>query len=77
MPTPAVFFRVPFQPSRDRLHYLSVEEIFKRYAGLAGVPLKYGLFQVLLPTVAQHLANLGVPLRDIRVRSATRTHRRR
>jgi len=42
MPTPAVFFRVPFQPSRDRLHYLSVEKIFKRYAGLAGVPLKYG-----------------------------------
>ena len=78
MPTPAVFFRVPFQPFPDRLDYVSVEKILKRYAGLAGVPLKYGqLFQVLLPTVAQHLANLGVPLRNIRVRSATRTHRRR
>ncbi len=37
-PTTALFFRIPFQPRRARLHYASVEKIFKRYAARARVP---------------------------------------
>ena len=67
MPTPAVFFRIPFQPSRsERLNYQSAEKLFKHYANLAGLPLKYGQsFHLLRHTAAQRLANLGVPLQDI------------
>ena len=44
-PTTALFFRLPYQPRRERvrLHYASVEKIFKRYAAAAGVPIPEGI----------------------------------
>jgi integrase/recombinase XerD len=68
MPTPAIFFRVPFQPSRnsDHLTYQSAEKIFKHYAMMAGIPIPFGIAcHLLRHTAAQRLANLEVPAQNI------------
>src|SRR5579859_6569790 len=65
--TDALFFRMPFQPSRrDRLHYASVEKIFRQYAACAGLPLRArSNFHLLRHSTAQRLADLGTNMQDI------------
>lgn len=67
-PTTAVFFRLPFQPGRirDRLHYVAVEKLFRRYADEAGLPLAKGQsIHLLRHSTAQRLADMGTPVQDI------------
>ena len=67
-PTPAVFFRLPYQPGRrtDRLVYVSVEKLFRQYADEAGLPLRKGQsIHLLRHSTAQRLADLGAPVQDI------------
>lgn len=65
VPTTALFFRLPFQPRRPRLHYASVEKIFKRYAARAGVPVPAGIaFHHLRHTAGQQMANVGLGIEE-------------
>ena len=64
-PTTALFFRIPFQPRRARLHYASVEKIFKRYAARARVPIPDGIaFHHLRHTAGQQMANIGLGIEE-------------
>ena len=64
-PTTALFFRIPFQPRRARLHYASVEKIFKRYAQRARVPIPAGIaFHHLRHTAGQQMANVGLGIEE-------------
>ena len=64
-PTTALFFRLPFQPRRARLHYASVEKIFKRYAARARVPIPDGIaFHHLRHTAGQQMANVGLGIEE-------------
>jgi integrase/recombinase XerD len=63
--TTALFFRLPFQPRRPRLHYASVEKIFKRYATRARVPVPAGIaFHHLRHTAGQQMANVGLGIEE-------------
>jgi integrase/recombinase XerD len=63
--TTALFFRLPFQPRRPRLHYASVEKIFKRYAARARVPVPAGIaFHHLRHTAGQQMANVGLGIEE-------------
>jgi integrase/recombinase XerD len=63
--TTALFFRLPFQPRRPRLHYASVERIFKRYAARAGVPVPAGIaFHHLRHTAGQQMAHVGLGIEE-------------
>jgi site-specific recombinase XerD len=63
--TPALFFRLPYQRRRARLHYASVEKIFKRYAGSAGVPIPEGIaFHHLRHTAGQQMATVGLGIEE-------------
>ncbi len=65
VPTTALFFRLPFQRRRARLHYASVERIFKRYAARAAVPIPEGIaFHHLRHTAGQQMATLGVGIEE-------------
>ncbi len=64
-PTPALFFRLPHQRRRARLHYASVEKIFKRYAAAAGVPIPEGIaFHHLRHTAGQQMATVGLGIEE-------------
>ena len=64
-PTTALFFRLPFQPRRARLHYASVEKIFKHYAKTAGVPIPDGIaFHHLRHTAGQQMATVGLGIEE-------------
>jgi integrase/recombinase XerD len=64
-PTTALFFRIPFQQRRARLHYASVEKIFKRYAAHAGVPIPQGIaFHHLRHTAGQQMATVGLGIEE-------------
>jgi integrase/recombinase XerD len=64
-PTIALFFRLPYQPRRARLHYASVEKIFKRYAAAAGVPIPEGIaFHHLRHTAGQQMATVGLGIEE-------------
>ncbi len=65
--TPALFFRLPYQHrrARPRLHYASVEKIFKRYAAAAGVPIPKGIaFHHLRHTAGQQMATVGLGIEE-------------
>jgi integrase/recombinase XerD len=63
--TTAVFFRLPFQRRRPRLHYASVEKIFKQYAARARVPVPDGIaFHHLRHTAGQQMANIGLGIEE-------------
>ncbi len=65
VPTTALFFRLPFQRRRARLHYASVEKIFKQYAARAGVPIPEGIaFHHLRHTAGQQMANIGLGIEE-------------
>jgi len=65
VPTTALFFRMPFQRRRARLHYASVEKIFKQYAARAGVPIPEGIaFHHLRHTAGQQMANVGLGIEE-------------
>ncbi len=65
VPTTALFFRLPFQRRRARLHYASVEKIFKRYAARAAVPIPEGIaFHHLRHTAGQQMANIGLGIEE-------------
>ncbi len=65
VPTTALFFRIPFQERRKRLHYASVEKIFKQYAARAGVPIPEGIaFHHLRHTAGQQMANIGLGIEE-------------
>lgn len=65
VPTTALFFRLPFQRRRARLHYASVERIFKRYAARARVPIPEGIaFHHLRHTAGQQMANVGLGIEE-------------
>jgi integrase/recombinase XerD len=65
VPTTALFFRLPFQRRRARLHYASVEKIFKEYAARAGVPIPEGIaFHHLRHTAGQQMANVGLGIEE-------------
>ena len=64
-PTTALFFRLPYQPRRTRLHYASVEKIFKRYAAAADVPIPEGIaFHHLRHTAGQQMATVGLGIEE-------------
>lgn len=64
-PTTALFFRLPYQPRRKRLHYASVEKIFKRYAQAAGVPIPERIaFHHLRHTAGQQMATVGLGIEE-------------
>ena len=64
-PTTALFFRLPYQTRRARLHYASVEKIFKRYAAAAGVPIPEGIaFHHLRHTAGQQMATVGLGIEE-------------
>ncbi len=63
--TPALFFRLPYQHRRARLHYASVEKIFKRYAEAAAVPIPEGIaFHHLRHTAGQQMATVGLGIEE-------------
>ncbi|HEX4836488.1 MAG TPA: tyrosine-type recombinase/integrase [bacterium] len=63
--TTALFFRLPFQRRRARLHYASLEKIFKQYAERAGVPIPEGVaFHHLRHTAGQQMANVGLGIEE-------------
>jgi site-specific recombinase XerD len=63
--TTALFFRIPFQGRRPRLHYASVEKIFKQYAARARVPVPDGIaFHHLRHTAGQQMANVGLGIEE-------------
>jgi site-specific recombinase XerD len=63
--TTALFFRLPFQRRRPRLHYASVEKIFKQYAARAHVPVPEGIaFHHLRHTAGQQMANVGLGIEE-------------
>lgn len=63
--TTALFFRMPFQRRRARLHYASVEKIFKQYAARARVPIPDGIaFHHLRHTAGQQMANIGLGIEE-------------
>jgi len=63
--TTALFFRMPFQRRRARLHYASVEKIFKQCAARAGVPIPEGIaFHHLRHTAGQQMANIGLGIEE-------------
>jgi integrase/recombinase XerD len=65
VPTTALFFRMPFQRRRARLHYASLERIFKAYAARAGVPIPQGIaFHHLRHTAGQQMANVGLGIEE-------------
>jgi integrase/recombinase XerD len=65
VPTTALFFRLPFQRRRARLHYASLEKIFKQYATRAGVPIPEGVaFHHLRHTAGQQMANIGLGIEE-------------
>ncbi len=65
VPSTALFFRLPFQRRRARLHYASVEKIFKQYAARAGVPIPEGIaFHHLRHTAGQQMANVGLGIEE-------------
>lgn len=65
VPTTALFFRLPFQRRRARLHYASLEKIFKQYAARAGVPIPEGVaFHHLRHTAGQQMANVGLGIEE-------------
>ena len=65
VPTTALFFRLPFQRRRARLHYASLEKIFKQYANRAGVPIPEGVaFHHLRHTAGQQMANIGLGIEE-------------
>ncbi len=65
VPTTALFFRMPFQQRRARLHYASVEKIFKHYAAKARVPIPEGIaFHHLRHTAGQQMANVGLGIEE-------------
>ncbi len=65
VPTTALFFRMPFQRRRARLHYASVEKIFKHHAARAGVPIPEGIaFHHLRHTAGQQMANVGLGIEE-------------
>ncbi|HEV2357712.1 MAG TPA: tyrosine-type recombinase/integrase [bacterium] len=65
VPTTALFFRMPFQHRRPRLHYASVEKIFKQYAARARVPIPEGIaFHHLRHTAGQQMANVGLGIEE-------------
>jgi integrase/recombinase XerD len=65
VPTTALFFRLPFQRRRARLHYASLEKIFKQYAEKAGVPIPEGVaFHHLRHTAGQQMANVGLGIEE-------------
>jgi integrase/recombinase XerD len=65
VPTTALFFRLPFQRRRPRLHYASVEKIFKQYAARARVPVPDGIaFHHLRHTAGQQMANIGLGIEE-------------
>jgi len=64
-PTTALFFRLPFQRTRARLHYASVEKIFKGYAAAARVPIPEGIaFHHLRHTAGQQMATVGLGIEE-------------
>jgi site-specific recombinase XerD len=64
-PTIALFFRLPFQQRRARLHYASVEKIFKRYAAAGRVPIPEGIaFHHLRHTAGQQMATVGLGIEE-------------
>lgn len=49
----------------DRLHYASVEKIFKQYAAVAGVPIPQGIaFHHLRHTAGQQMATVGLGIEE-------------
>lgn len=63
--SPALFFRLPYQRRRARLHYASVEKIFKRYAEAARVPIPEGIaFHHLRHTAGQQMAIIGLGIEE-------------
>lgn len=63
--SPALFFRLPYQRRSTRLHYASVEKIFRRYAEAAGVPIPEGVgFHHLRHTAGQHMATIGLAIEE-------------
>jgi len=63
--TPALFFRLPYQHRRARLHYASVEKIFKRYAKAGSVPIPEGIaFHHLRHTAGQQMATVGLGIEE-------------
>lgn len=65
VPTTALFFRMPFQQRRARLHYASAEKIFKHYAAKARVPIPEGIaFHHLRHTAGQQMANVGLGIEE-------------
>jgi site-specific recombinase XerD len=63
--TTALFFRMPFQRRRARLHYASLERIFKQYAARARVPIPDGIaFHHLRHTAGQQMANVGLGIEE-------------
>jgi integrase/recombinase XerD len=64
-PTTALFFRLPFQSRRGRLHYASLEKLFKQYARAAGVPIPHGIaFHHLRHTAGQQMATVGLGIEE-------------
>ena len=60
-----VFFRLPYQPRRPRLHYASVDKIFKRYATAAGVKIPKGIaFHLLRHTAGQRMSDIGLGIEE-------------
>ena len=61
----AVFFRLPFQPSRPRLVYQSVEKLFKQYAATAGVVIPKGIaIHLLRHTAGQRMSDVGLGIEE-------------
>ena len=65
VPSPAVFFRLPFQETRERLHYASIEKLMRQYAATAGVPFPKGIsFHHLRHTAGQRMAERGLDVAE-------------
>jgi integrase/recombinase XerD len=63
--TPAVFFRLPYQPTRPRLRYASLEKLLKRYAQQAGVTIPEGIaFHLLRHTAGQRMSDIGLGIEE-------------
>ena len=61
----AVFFRLPFQPTRPRLHYASVEKLFKRYAATACVTIPKGIaVRLLRHTAGQRMSDVALGIEE-------------
>lgn len=61
----AVFFRIPYQPTRSRLVYQSVEKMLKKYAATAGVTIPKGIsFNLLRHTAGQRMSDIGLGIEE-------------